>query len=131
MLKLNFFLKKWTFIRHVSYPELMIQGSAEFKHNGELLENGQYQLCNSKQECYQTHFYQINEDKFLILKSDQSLLHVFPIQDFPNFHHTHLCGEDSYACDFKIIDDKHFEVFYAINGPKKKYIIHTKYIKES
>lgn len=42
---------------------------------------------------------------------------------------THLCQQDLYQATFSLINEQNFQVEYRVNGPKKNYLIHTKYQK--
>ncbi len=127
----HFFSGDWTFIKKISTPDLIIEGKAAFKID----DQGQkvFKEEGMSYECYQHYFYQIQENSFSILKFDHSVLHEFELKDhsFPMIlQHTHLCGQDSYDCKFTIFDEKRFDIFYDIKGPKKNYTIITIYQKE-
>lgn len=129
MLDLNFFIGSWRFKREISNPEVAMIGHAVFDQDGHMSESANYHLCDFKQECYQSYFYEFDQNSFYILKSNKQILHVFDMHDFPNFHHTHGCGKDYYSCDFKITSDASFEIFYIVKGPKKDYTSKTLYFK--
>ncbi len=129
MLDLNFFIGNWRFKRTISNPEIVVMGQAVFDQDGYMRETGNYRLCDLNQDCYQSYFYQIDQNNFYILKSNKEILHIFDLLDFPNFHHTHQCGKDYYSCDFKVISDALFEISYIVKGPKKDYTSKTLYFK--
>jgi hypothetical protein len=41
----------------------------------------------------------------------------------------HLCINDTYKATYKFLSDTHFSVSYEVKGPKKDYVLKTKFVK--
>lgn len=101
-----------------------------YSEHGELTD-GTGQLFNAKQ----SYLYRLVEGRLEVLKqegSDWILMHELDFRQegkviAASAAHTHLCGQDYYAAEYRIDLSGRWEVAYNVTGPKKDYRIYTVY----
>lgn len=132
------FLGRFSFERYISSPHINFTGTATFEKKTDnpiiYTEQGQYQLQEIEQSCYQKRIFIIEESALSIYKSDLSPLHEFALDKMPvlpfRLTHTHLCLNDQYSLEMVIDSLNRFSTSYKVRGPSKNYEIHTTFTRE-
>lgn len=121
---------QYLFKRIVSSPEMSFDGVANFALGKSAQRVYTEEGCYNKDIFFQRkQFFEFSSTNLYIHKSDNSVLHHFPIDkniEFPIvLRHTYHCEEDQYSLEMTIYSEDCFSTFYEINGPSKDYTIHT------
>lgn len=105
-----------------------IVGHAAFqrksKNEIEYYETGNYNIEDIQYDFYQVRKLRVDGDYLLILKSDGTILHQFPLSDHKVLKDVHLCGQDEYAVEISWTG-KTLKSIYKVKGPTKNYLIST------
>lgn len=127
----------WKLERNVATFNIKMVGYAKFTQADKCTlnyeESGYYYLQNNKYDFYQKYKFEVHENKLLIIKNDNSILHEFALADFKNYpitlNHNHECGKDTYSCQFIFQNNTYFQIFYNVKGHNKHYTIRTDFNK--
>lgn len=127
----------WQLERHVAEFKISMVGTAKFTKKDAITlnyeENGNYYHQHNKYDFFQKYKFLMHENKLLIIKYDNSILHTFELEDFKSYpirlNHDHKCGLDTYSCEFILQNNKWFQTFYAVKGHNKNYTITTNFNK--
>lgn len=136
--------QSWSFCKYLPENGIIIQGQVtllpvEGKPNHKKwCEQGSWSGNHGKSySCTLLHEYVLNDDSIKIYSGPDTkiLLHDFTINSFKEFplimQHTHVCGQDHYACKWVFLDEHTFEMHYTVLGPKKNYRIQALYTGNS
>ena len=132
--------QSWSFCKYLPESGIVIQGQAVMepmegqKKAAMWREEGSWFGQHDKSyACSLVHKYVLEDDRLLIYSGPETaiLLHEFflkPFKKFPfSMQHTHICGQDNYACEWIFLSKTSFEMHYRVLGPKKNYHIQALY----
>lgn len=137
MLK-TYFFGQFTFVRHVSDPNVVLHGEAKFEpisgNESHYREWGHYNAADTHQEFYQSRIFQWELPYLRIIKNEGDILHElwFAEDGFPaKAQHLHICHEDHYELLLELESPEVFFTHYQVKGPHKDHTILTKYTRQS
>jgi hypothetical protein len=132
--------QSWSFCKYLPESGIVIQGQVTLKPiEGEpdrikwCEQGGWFGKHNKAYTCSLVHEYVFESDRILMYAGPdtKTLLHEFILKPFKKFpflmKHTHICGQDKYACEWILRSETSFEVHYTVWGPKKNYHIQALY----
>lgn len=114
----------WHCERKVSKPNITMLGKAAFEglpDKSQYQEEGTYLWGGIEHHYFQHQTWMLNKRSLVILKHDQSVLHVFDFSHDKPLHHTHHCGDDVYEAVLDITSTNCWGLVYKVFGPKKHY----------
>jgi hypothetical protein len=132
--------QSWSFCKYFPESGILIQGQVLLEHitgkptHRKWCEQGSwFGNHNKSYACTLVHEYVLENDRILIYSGldTKILLHEFTLKPFKGFpfamQHTHVCGQDHYACEWIFLSETAFEMHYTVLGPKKNYRIQALY----
>jgi hypothetical protein len=133
--------KTWSFCKYLPESGILIQGQAALEdiakkpNQKKWSEQGSwFGKYDKSYACTLVHAYVFEDKRILVYSGPDTatLLHEFTLptacESFPfKMQHTHLCGQDNYACEWIFLDENTFEMRYTVLGPKKNYRIEALY----
>ena len=127
----------WRFERNIAGHGRM-NGCAEFAQMSDedlsYAENGVHELPGGeKLGFFQKYIYRLNEGNLLAYFADLRPFHalcLYPDGGILKAAAMHLCGADQYRGEYIFHDNNNFLLKWDVKGPKKNYVIETRYKRQ-
>ena len=79
---------------------------------------------------FQNYLYQSDDAGLHVFFADGRTFHTLDFETDRRAKARHLCGNDLYQGTYAFHDDDHFSVTWSVKGPKKDFVIQTKYNRQ-
>lgn len=125
---------EWTITRTVGQGGVM-KGSAAFVETAPdtlaYSETGQNHLPDGTVlDFYQSYVYRNDNDGMHADFTDGRPFHTLEFENEKRAKARHLCGNDLYEGTYAFHDEDHFTLTWSVKGPKKDFVIQTKYNRQ-